>query len=208
LLKRGSRSKADLRLVAADGGSIVVKDFARKAPWVRWLGRVQISRECRAYSWIADVAGPARWLGRIDAHALALELIEGRELAQVADRYERAESYLGELARIVRELHERGVTHLDLRGRDNVMVDLEGRVRVLDLGAAVRLRPGSLAHRLGFGWLKLADDAALLKWKDLLRAGPYTDEEAAFLRRFRFWRALWVFNRKIPADRSKPRTGA
>ena len=90
----------------------------------------------------------------------------------------------------------RGVAHLDLRGQDNVLLDSDGRVRVIDLAAAVCLRPGSLRHRLFFGWFSFADRAALLKWKRLLDAGPYTPEEERFLERHRFWRSLWIFNRK------------
>ena len=29
-----------------------------------------------------------------------------------------------------------------------------------------------------------------------LLAGEFTDEEQAFLRRYRFWRSLWIFNPK------------
>ena len=204
-LKRGARTKADLRVVDVGEGPVVVKDFAHKSAWIRLIGRLQISRECSAYARIAGVDGPARWLGRVDRHALALELIDGQELASAADRRERADHYLSELTHIVRALHARGLAHLDLRGRDNVMVDRAGRVRVVDLAASMWLRPGSLTHRLAFGWIKLADEAALLKWKGLLDAGPYTAEEAAFLRRYRFWRALWIFNRKVPFEQRKGR---
>ena len=60
---------------------------------------------------------------------------------------------------------------------------------------------GGLAHRLLFRWFAVADRAALLKWKQILRAGDYTEKEKAFLRRYRFFRALWIFNRKRPAAR-------
>ena len=66
VIKAGGPTKADLRLIDLGQGPLVVKDFARKARWVRWIGRVQISRECRAYDWLGPISGLARLVGRID----------------------------------------------------------------------------------------------------------------------------------------------
>ena len=46
-----------------------------------------------------------------------------------------------------------------------------------------------------------ADRAAMLKWKQILDPGSFTDEERAFLRRYRFWRSLWIFNPKRSSKR-------
>lgn len=196
MLKRGAATKADLSLVDLDGRLVVVKDFADKAAWVRLIGRWQISRECAAFEHLGPMAGLVGFLGRVDAHALALEWIDGRDLIRVEDRGRHGLRYLEELRAVVAAMHARGLAHCDLRSRDNVMLDAEGRVRVIDLAAAIRLRPGGLAARCLFPWVKLADDAAILKWKRLLGAGEYTAQERAFLKRYRFWRSLWVFNRK------------
>jgi len=202
-IKKGGPSKADLRLVDLGQGPLVIKDFARKSRWVRWIGGVQISRECRAYDWLGPLPGLARLVGRVDRHALALEFIEGEELARSPRRLEQGPYYLERLRGIVETMHARGLAHLDLRGRENVMLDRDGEIHVLDLAAAVWFRPGSLPHRLFFGWFKLADEAALLKFKRLLGAGEYTEREQAFLRRFRFFRSLWIFNRKPSTPRNR-----
>ena len=203
VVKAGGPTKADLRLIDLGQGPLVVKDFARKARWVRWIGRAQISRECRAYDWLGSISGLARLVGRVDRHALALEFIEGEELARSARRIEKGPQYLERLREIVAAMHARGLAHLDLRGRENVMLDVNDELHVLDLAAAVWFRPGSLRHRLFFGWFKLADEAALLKFKRLLGVGEYTEEEQAFLRRFRFYRSLWIFNRKPSSRKSR-----
>ena len=196
LLKHGDKTKADLRIVDLGEGRIVVKDFADKAWWVRLIGRFQIARECRAYRWLGPLPGLPRFLGRIDAHALALEWIDGQQLAVAPDRREGGEGRLDRLREIVERLHRTGLTHLDLRGRENVMLDPEGRIYILDLASAIWFRPGGLPHRLFSRWFELTDEAALLKWKRMLSAGPYTEEEEDFLRRYRFWRSLWLLNRK------------
>jgi hypothetical protein len=51
-------------------------------------------------------------------------------------------------------------------------------------------------HALLFRLFRSADRSALLKWKEILDAGSWTDEEAEFVRRHRRWRRLWIFNRK------------
>jgi hypothetical protein len=200
LLQAGGPTKADLRVVDLAGRALVVKDFAHKRAWVRALGRLQIARECRAYRHLGPLPGLARFVGRVDAHALAVAWIDGDPLARSERRLREGAVLLERLAEIVARMHAAGLAHLDLRGRENVMIDGAGRLHVLDLASAVWLRPGGLAHRLFFGWLAATDRAALLKWKRLLSAGPYTDAELEFLRRFRFWRSLWIFNPKRPRD--------
>ena len=198
MLKAGGPTKADLRVVDVGDGPLVVKDFAAKASWVRLIGRLQIGRECRAYRWLGALPGLAPFVGRVDAHALALGWIDGGQLSEAARRPGEGALLLSRLREIVERMHRTGLVHLDLRGRENVMLDAEGRILVLDLASAMWFRPGGLASRLFARPLQAADEAAMLKWKILLDAGPYTDDERAFLERYRFWRALWIFNRKRP----------
>jgi hypothetical protein len=199
-LKRAGPTKADLLVVDSGEGPLVVKDFGRKAAWVRLIGRIQISRECRAYRWLGPMPGLPRLVGRIDKHALALEWIEGELLAFVPQRRETGAATHAKLREIVERMHDAGLVHLDLRGKDNVLVAPDGKLFVLDLAGAVWFRPGGWAHKLFFGLFQKTDRAALMKWNRILGAGPFTAEEESFLRRYRFWRALWIFNRKRPPD--------
>lgn len=196
VLVAGIGAKADVLVVAVDGGSVIVKDFARRGPWIRTLGRLQISRETRAYRWLEGVPGLPAFVGRIDPFALAIERIEGEQLAFAVHDPETAPRRIAELRAILDAIHARGVAHNDLRGRENVLLRRDGSLAVLDLAASIRLRPGGIAHRLFFRWLTLADEAAFLKWKGLIAPGTYTREDEAFLRKFERWRGLWPFNPK------------
>jgi len=194
-LHRGAWSKADIYLAPSKGETFVVKDFAAKSWPIRWLGRLQVGRECRAYEALAGVPGVARWLGRIDAHALALERVEGTPLRKFRKRGGRKE-LLAALRETLDRIHERGVIHNDLRGKDNTLVRSDGRVVLIDFAGAFRFRPGGAMHRLLFRRLSRVDEAAYLKWKRILDPQSLTPEEERFLRRFAFFRRLWVFNPK------------
>jgi hypothetical protein len=200
-LKRGGPTKADLMIVDLGEGPLVIKDFGRRAAWVRLIGRLQISRECRAYRWLGPMPGLPRLIGRVDKHALALQWIEGEQLVLACERVVDGAATHHELREIVERMHRAGLVHLDLRGRENVLMGPEGQLFVVDLASAFWFRPGGWAHRWFFPSLEKLDEAALMKWKHLLGAGPYTEMEQSFLHRYRFWRALWIFNRKRPRER-------
>jgi len=194
-IHRGAWSKADIYLARAGGATLVVKDFAAKSLPIRLLGRFQVGRECRAYRALDGIDGVARWLGRIDAHALALERVEGTPLRKFRKRGGRKE-LLAALRAVLDRIHERGVIHNDLRGKDNTLVRSDGRVVLIDFAGAFRFRPGGLWHRLLFRRLARVDEAAYLKWKRILDPQSLTPEEEKFLRRFAIFRRLWVFNPK------------
>ena len=196
VLHAGAKAKADILLVDVGEGSMVVKDFFGKPWWVRPLGRLQVSREARAYRWLERIPGIPAFVGRIDPWALAMEKVDGEQLAFAESRFREGEAHVRRLRSLIDRLHAAGVFHQDLRGRENVLVRPGGEIVLLDLAGAICLRPGGLAHRLFGGILGRSDEAAFLKWKALLTPGKFTAEEERFLRRFRFWRALWVFNRK------------
>jgi hypothetical protein len=204
LLRKGRRTKADLLLLETTAGRIVIKDFGRKAWWVRQTGRIMVRRETRAYERLASMAGLPRAIGRVDAYALALEYLDATELAFSPQRKVDGVQKLGQLQAIVDGLHLRGVAHCDLRSRDNLLVDSAGQLYVVDLAGAICLRPGSLLHRLFFRWIALIDRSACLKWKQILEAGPMTGDEQAFANRFRLLRRFWFHRRQAWRGKTRP----
>jgi hypothetical protein len=198
-IHQGGAYKADLFALTTEDGELIVKDYAGKSRLVRRIGSWLVARECAAYGWLAELDGVPELVGRIDAHALALRRVAGRPLDDLACPPPDGAALYRRLIALVDAMHRRGVVHLDLRTRKNVVVGEDRSVWILDLASAIRLRPGGLAHRLLFPWLRLVDRAALLKWKSILRAGEYTAEERRFLRRFHFWRSLWIFH--LPSRR-------
>jgi serine/threonine protein kinase len=80
-------------------------------------------------------------------------------------------------------MHRKGVYHLDMRKRDNVLVAPDGKVHLLDFGSAVLLRPDGLARRWLGPLLAIFDRYAVLKWKSWLHPSALTPSDRRLLRR-------------------------
>jgi len=156
-------------LLVRDGDrEIVVKDYAPRSFFVRELvGRLMIRREARAYRALAGHPSVPRFFGRIDAHALAVEYRPGRRMSRkLAGAVPR--DFLERLAGAIADMHARGVAHLDLRHRTNVLVDEAGAPVLIDFASAVCFRPGGLGARLFLPLFAAVDRGALRKWQERL----------------------------------------
>jgi RIO-like serine/threonine protein kinase len=74
------------------------------------------------------------------------------------------EGFLASLAEALAEMHRRGVVHLDLKNRTNVLSDEQGRPVLIDFGSAFVFRPGSGAARWLLPLFAFFDRRALAKW--------------------------------------------
>lgn len=165
LLHRGRRRNPDVSLVEHAGRRVVVKDFSPRGALVRaWLGPWLVSREVRAYRALAGHPAVPRLLGRIDRLAFAVEYRPGRRMSRkLADRV--SPGFVGWLEAAVREMHARGVVHLDLRHRSNVLLGEDGAPVLIDFASAVCFPPGGLAARFGLPLLAWVDRRAVEKWR-------------------------------------------
>lgn len=100
--------------------------FLREA---RILSQLDDPRICRIYDYLESDGGDF----------LVLELIEGQNLRQILQdgpvEKNRALEIAREIAGALAEAHAKGVIHRDLKP-DNVMINRDGRVKVLDFGLA------------------------------------------------------------------------
>jgi hypothetical protein len=165
VLNRGNRRNPDVLLVETPAGRFVVKDFSPRGPWVRaTLGRWITAREARAYRALEGHPAVPRFAGSIDALAFAIEYRPGRRLSRRLAG-EVPPEFVDRVEEAVREMHRRGVAHLDLRHRSNVLADGAGQPVLIDFGSAVCVRPGGWLARWLLPWLARVDLAALHKWR-------------------------------------------
>lgn len=188
LLSRGSPLKpAVFRLETADGACIV-KDVRSAPAWSRWLARYLLKRERRVLNKIAGVEGVPQILADLQPDVLVMDLLPGKPLR--AEAFEQDPRGLANCLRLrIEAIHRRGVFHLDLRQRENVLVAGPATAYLVDFGAA--LAPGRLGRWLWGRLLAWVDHQAVLKY--LARHAPeeLSKVEAQSLLRALRWRRLW-----------------
>jgi predicted Ser/Thr protein kinase len=196
VLRHGGLFKADIRKLSHGADDLVLKDFSAKTWFVRLFGRRQIAHEMRALRRLAGLPGIPRCYGE-DRRAAGIltEHIVGETITRFCARDPGSTPALFErLAALVSAIHARGVAHLDLRKRDNILVAPGGQPWIIDFNASFCFDPGSAALRLLFPALRRVDEAAILKWKARLAPHLLTPEEARRHRWMSVLRRFWIFN--------------
>lgn len=166
VLQRGRGANPDVLLVqCADACRVVVKDYRPR----RWLvratyGRWMIRREARAYRRLAGAPAIPVLLGCLDSLALVLEYRPGTPMSRALAGQLPA-SFLDDLRDAVSTMHARGVIHLDLRHRSNVLADARGKPVVIDFGSALFFEPRGIGNRWLAPWLAKLDWGAVRKWE-------------------------------------------
>ena len=164
-LRQGGLGNPDVVLIRTPEGFVVVKDFAPRPFWVRatlglWLTR----HEQGIYRALEGIDLLPRLLGQVDRYAFAMEYRPGRLLSRSL-KSELPSNFLSDLERGVDEMHRRGIVHLDLSHRSNILLGEDGRPVLLDFASAIRFgSKGPLRRRLT-SWLGLIDRRALKKWR-------------------------------------------
>ncbi|MFJ6738183.1 serine/threonine protein kinase [Streptomyces sp. NPDC091279] len=112
----------------------------------RWAGETLLKEGSRMAAMteieaIPEIIATGTYKGR---GCLVMEYIEGRQLRDVLMasrpvRYPDAvASIIGQLCQILREVHDKGMVHCDLKP-ENVIVEPDGRLRLIDMGHAVEM---------------------------------------------------------------------
>jgi len=190
--QKGSWGKADILLVEKEERKAIVKDFGLKILPVRWYGRWQIRREASIYRRLSGIPGVPRYFGRIGKNAMAIEFIEGERISHWRRR-ELPPALFSRLWALIEAIHERGIVHIDLRKRDNILISPEGEVFIIDFNASFRFPPGSRGARWVLPALRRIDHFGFLKWKAALAPSQLSESERSAFRRMSFLRRFWIF---------------
>ena len=191
-LVRGGLGKPDLARVEVRGQTFMFKDVRGKRFFFRWtLGLWLIHKEWKIYSRLVGIKGIPKAVERIDRFAFAMEFVPGRPI-------ERGEalppSFFSDLERLLREVHSRGVVHLDLRHKGNILLSEKGEPFLIDFNSSFSFKEKGFLRRFLFPILRWVDYGGLLKLKERVSPSLMTHEELDFLKRFNSLRKFWIFN--------------
>jgi len=165
VLNRGRWGNPDVLLVECGTHRVVVKDYSPRGRIVRrWIAPRLLAREAAAYRRLAGLPAIPRLLGWIDGEALALEYRPGVFLSRSL-RGTLPAGFLAELEASIEAMHARGVVHLDLRHRSNVLAGEDGHPVVIDFASALRFDVETAWGRTLTAVLGRFDRRALEKWR-------------------------------------------
>ncbi len=191
-LRRRSGLRADLRLLECDGELAVAKDWG-EAPWInRPHGRWSLRREWRALLRLEGVPGVPLPLQRM-RDAIIISYLDGKPLSSRSDQ-EVSDTFFTTLEARVAEIHARGVVHLDLRQRRNILIGSDGAPQIVDFEAAIDLHRWGPLGRLFLPLGKAVDRLAVLKLKARFDPADMPPAERRAARFARFVRYLWPPN--------------
>jgi RIO-like serine/threonine protein kinase len=190
--KGNAFGKPDLSKVEVEGRTLMVKDVRRKSFPVRWsLGLWLIHKEWKIYSRLVGVEGIPMPIERIDRFAFAMEYVPGRSIERMESL---PDTFFQDLERILKELHSKGVVHMDLRHKGNILVSDSGKPILIDFNSSFSFHEKGLFRRFLFPLLRWVDYGGLLKLKQRVSPVSMSPEELAILKRFNLLRKLWIFN--------------
>ena len=209
VIRPASRAKPAIVLVRCGGHRVVVKDFSENSWMLRNIyGRYIVAHECKIYHQLDGVEGVPHFHGRLDAHAFAIDYIEGRTLKRLGYEQPNPRTF-EQLSRLFDDLHARGVVHLDAHQKTNVLVDRDGRPYLMDFATALYLGRGWLARTVLVPFLGRADRRGWLKLKARYCPEALTAGERRWWRLLTAVGLLWPMTlvRRLRREWSKWRKG-
>lgn len=163
----------EIRLISADGDTIVVRN-TRCAPWwTRWIARHLLRREARALAALDGIDGVPTLLDA-QRDELRRSYIDGAPLHVVKTR---DAAWFAAAARLLRQLHGAGVSHNDLAKEPNLLVRSNGEPGIIDFQLAWHTRIRSRLFRIA----AYEDIRHLLKHKRSYRPDLLTERERRIL---------------------------
>jgi RIO-like serine/threonine protein kinase len=185
LRDKGGFLSPAVSVVAHEGRPAVLKDYRTKNPLTRAiLGPALVRREYAILRHLEGIPGIPRAYRIVEGRALLLEYVEGKTINRFRPG-ELPDGVFERLSATVRAMHARGVVHLDLRQRKNIVVAGD-RPWVLDFANALR---GAAA-----AGLRGVDESALLKFKKRNFPHLLTARDRELLESHRFLRRFWIFS--------------
>ncbi|MEE4217871.1 MAG: hypothetical protein V2I48_09695 [Xanthomonadales bacterium] len=122
-----------------DGARLIIKSAMGRGP-ARLVRQRTLLREYQAYQRMQGLAGVPECFGMVDGRYLVIEFIEGTPYRE--ENWSDRDQWFVEFLAVLQSFHERGVSHGDLKSKDNIMVTADGKPCVIDFGTAFTSKTG------------------------------------------------------------------
>jgi hypothetical protein len=187
--KRGAKSNK--WSFQKDGKDFLVKDIRYSGFWYRYtVGWFLLWRESRFYTRARGLPFVPHYYGKLDADGLIFEKVDATPLKRVPPG-DLPPGLFDQLRVCVDELHRRGIVHLDLRQRGNILLTPEKDLKVVDFESALYLGYSPWLRALLLPVFARVDYSAILKHRLRYCPDEVTEEEKRRYRRYRRIRMFW-----------------
>jgi RIO-like serine/threonine protein kinase len=168
----------------------VVKDFGPRSWLIKnTLGRRFQRRELKTLQKLSGIAGIPERVFALDSMALCYVFKPGKTLRSLyPDVGSLDRDYFLKLEEVVKEMHSRGMVHLDLRNGENVLVTDDGAPFLLDFQSSLSLRCVPRCFR---AFLRSVDMSGVYKHWDHICPDSMDDERKAALASMNRKRKYW-----------------
>ncbi len=185
--------KPDILIAENRGEFIVAKDFRNKVWLARSLwGPLNIMYEKFILQKLAGIAGIPEFVGLEDYNCLLVSYIDGDIIKKSCQNL--APDYFDNLSGIIKKIHARGIIHLDLGHKSNVMVKKNGDPAVIDFNTSIYLPSNSFFSPI-LRLLSKIDTTSILRLKVRFRSHETTFSERQQVKKFLLIRKLWIFDK-------------
>ena len=184
-----------------DGQSFLIKRTNKIGALTRHVSEHFIQHEYKIYQRLEGIAGIPKCYGLTDDGSLILEYIDGNSYREKEHILENRGQFFVDLLALILSIHEAGVSHGDLKRKDNILIGANNQPYLIDFGTAMSLHSrGQLIKRWLYNFSKQTDLNAWIKHKyfrqydqieedDLTYYSSSTVDKLIRLTR-KFWRTL------------------
>jgi len=185
LRDKGGFLSPAVSVVDHEGCPAVLKDYRKKNAVTRGLlAPSLVKREFAVLRHLEGIPGIPKAFAIVEKRALLLEYVDGKTINKFKPG-ELADRVFDRLCETVRAMHARGVVHLDLRQRKNILIAGE-QPWLIDFANAMK---GKLTATL-----RAVDESALLKFKQRNWPHLMTDADREAIKSHKFLRKFWIFS--------------
>lgn len=191
-IQEAERFKPAVIVLEKQGRQAVLKDYSSCNHLFRWLARCfLVPHEADILNRLRGVRGVPGFAGFRGAHGIMIEYVRGNPVNLYKGRNIPSD-VIERLRELIDAMHNRGVAHIDLRQRKNILLTESYEPYLIDFTSAVFLGNQWLG-RLFLSILKWIDRSGLVKMKSKYFPHLLTDDDRKFLARQRIVRRLWIF---------------
>ena len=164
-----------------DGQSFLVKKTSQASPLAGRISQYFINHEYKIYQRLESVAGIPKCYGLSDDGSLILQYIDGHSYREKERTLEGRDQFFADLLTLILTIHAGGVSHGDLKRKDNILIGENNQPYLIDFGTAMSLNfEGQLIKRWLYNFSKQTDLNAWIKHKYFRQYDQITEDDLAY----------------------------